>query len=201
MPLPRTLTMPESGSAATSAARSRRPGHTHDPALHAARHGRVVDGRSALPTDAARRDRGPARGRAARPGAVRLDRGGRGQSTHRRRAHRRARADDRSRRHRLRQPGCRERGTERPLHPLRTYFERRRRYGPRTPMPGRGEPAPDSNGRAHRHARGQGARARRDAHDGPHSLRPRRADHLRAQACLVGVRAPPRSRSPAPGRR
>ena len=46
------------------------------------------------------------------------------------------------------------------------------------------------------HAHREGARARRDRDDGPHPFGPRRADHVRPEARLVGVRAGARSAAP-----
>ena len=58
-------------------------------------------------------------------------------ATRRRRADRRDRADDRPRRHRLRQPGRRDRRAGGPLPPPRADQQRRRRHGARAPAPGR----------------------------------------------------------------
>jgi hypothetical protein len=115
----------------------------------------------------------------------------------RRGADRGDRADDRPRRHRLRQRRSpRPSSAGGPLPPPRPDEQRRRRHRPRAPAPRRRRAAPGGLrpllGRPRRARPGRGG----DRDDGPDPLRPRRADDIRAQARRLGVRARPRADAP-----
>ena len=142
-----------------------------------------------------------ARARPRAAGPARCAGGDRDARPRRRRADRRARADDRPRRDRLRQPGRRDGRARRALPPLRPDQQRRGRHGAGAPVPRRRRAAAAPTldrllavlvARARAHAD--------DRDDGPHPFGPRRADHVRAQARRLGVRAGPRP-APAGGRR
>ena len=87
----------------------------------------------------------------------------------------------------------------RPLHPLRPDQQRRRGHRARAAMPGGRRPLLAGHRRPHRDARRPARERGRHPDDGPHPFRARRADHPRAEAGRLGLRARPRPRPPAPG--